>query len=60
MKGYGLASWLKKEEYKNYFVTANYKGDSPEKMCIRLHKLNNQAPNGHEVLAAANMGNLCK
>ena len=39
MKGYGIASWLKKEEYKDYFVTAN-SVEHPEGPCLRLNRLN--------------------
>ena len=28
MKGYGIASWIKKEEYRNYFITANYQPEA--------------------------------
>lgn len=58
MKGYGLASWLKKEEYKNYFVTASHL--QTDDMSIRLNKINRQVDSGHDVLARAGLANLCK
>ena len=58
MKGYGFATWLKKEEYKNYFLTATHlKGE--EGPSIRLNKLNYQEKNGHDVVARAATTNLC-
>ncbi|CAI2374987.1 unnamed protein product [Moneuplotes crassus] len=59
MKGYGLATWLKKEEYKNYFVSASCVGGQ-EASSIRLNTLNTQERNQIDVVARARTTNLCK
>ena len=59
MKGYGLATWLKKEEYKNYYVSASYQ-QAEQKTSLRLNKLNYQVETGHDVVARATTSNLCK
>lgn len=60
MKGYGLASWLQKEEYKNYFVSANYTQDTEGGMSLRLNKLHQNDRKGFETVARAGIPNLCK
>lgn len=46
MKGYGIASWLRKEEYRNYFVSANYQPEDDGTASIRLNKFANNLTNG--------------
>lgn len=60
MKGYGVASWLKKEEYKNYFVTANYAQDQDGGMSLRLNRLSPNDKRKFDTLARASTTNPCK
>lgn len=59
MKGYGIPSWLKKEEYKNYFVTANSTQNS-EGPCLRLNKLNEANRKEFNLVGRVALSNYCK
>jgi hypothetical protein len=59
MKGYGVASWLKKEEYKNYFVSAN-SIQNPEGPYLRLNRLNEANKKEFHQIGKVALSNYCK
>jgi len=60
MKGYGIASWLKKEEYKNFFVSASYLQGDQGTMSLRVNKLSDSNKREYEQVASIPLANPCK
>lgn len=60
MNGYGLASWLKIEEYKGHFVTMSYQQELDGGLYLRLNKLNQNLESKHELLGRVPISNQCR
>lgn len=60
MNGYGIPSWIKIEEYKNYFVTISSKPEEDGGMYLRLMKLNPLIPSGVEMIGRLTTTSPCK